>query len=170
MVFKTGCLKLCDSQRNRGANLLSPVCREPSISCALIRGWGLARLVGPAHCVQTLAQESVYCFTWSKQSRLKTLRKWWLLLRSRFFKRAQHRGYRRVREGPSTADNRASRGCPGGSAVKNPPASAGGVGSSPESGRSPGGGHSSPLQDSSLEKPTDRGAWWVQKSQTRLSN
>ena len=43
------------------------------------------------------------------------------------------------------------------------------------SGRSPGGGHGSPLQYSCLENPMDRGAWWatvlmVAKSQTRLSN
>ena len=40
-------------------------------------------------------------------------------------------------------------------------------------GRSPGGGHVSPLQHSCLENPTDRGAWWatihrVRKSWTRL--
>ena len=37
-------------------------------------------------------------------------------------------------------------GCPGGSVVKNLPANAGDVGSIPESGRSPGGGHGNPLQ------------------------
>ena len=60
--------------------------------------------------------------------------------------------------------------------VKNPPASAGDVrdsGSVPGWGRSPGGGHGSPLQDSCLENPVDRGAWGttvhrVTKSQTRL--
>ena len=44
--------------------------------------------------------------------------------------------------------------------VKNPPASAGDtrdVGSTPRSGRSPGGGHSNPLQYSCLENPMDRG-------------
>jgi len=30
----------------------------------------------------------------------------------------------------------------------------------PESGRSPGGGHGNPLQDSCLEKPMDRAASW----------
>ena len=62
--------------------------------------------------------------------------------------------------------------------VQNLPASAGDVrdlGLIPGSGRSPGGGHSSPLQSSSLENPMDRGAWWatvrgVTKSQTRLSD
>ena len=44
----------------------------------------------------------------------------------------------------------------------------------PGSGRSPGGGHGSPLQDSCLENPMDRGAWWatvygVTKSWTWLS-
>ena len=47
------------------------------------------------------------------------------------------------------------------------------VGSIPGSGRSPGGGHGSPLQYSCLENPKDRGAWWatvhrVTKSRTRL--
>ena len=46
--------------------------------------------------------------------------------------------------------------------VKIPPANAGDirdVGSIPGSGRSPGGGHGSPLQYSCLENPMDRGAW-----------
>ena len=46
--------------------------------------------------------------------------------------------------------------------VKNPPANAGDIrdtGSIPRSGRAPGGGHSSPLQYSSLEDSMDRGAW-----------
>ena len=47
------------------------------------------------------------------------------------------------------------------------------VGLIPESGRSPGRGHSSPLQYSYLENPTGRRAWWatvhrVTKSQTWL--
>ena len=48
--------------------------------------------------------------------------------------------------------------------VKNPPVNAGDirdVGSLPGSGRSPGEGHSNPLQYSCLENPTDRGAWWA---------
>ena len=60
--------------------------------------------------------------------------------------------------------------------VKNPPTNARGVrdiGSIPESGRSPGGGHGNPLQHSCLENPMDRGAWQttvyrVAKSQTHL--
>ena len=59
--------------------------------------------------------------------------------------------------------------------VKNLPADAGDrhSGSIPGSGRSPGGGHGSPLQYSCLENPMDRGAWratvhGVAKSQTRL--
>ena len=60
--------------------------------------------------------------------------------------------------------------------VKNPPAKAGDIrdtGSIPGSGRSPGGGHDNPLQYSSLENLTYRGAGWatvhgVAKSQTRL--
>ena len=44
----------------------------------------------------------------------------------------------------------------------------------PESGRSPGGGHSNPLQYCCLENPMKREAWWatvhgVTKSQTQLS-
>ena len=31
----------------------------------------------------------------------------------------------------------------------------------PEMGRSPGEGNGNPLQDSGLENPTDRGAWWA---------
>ena len=52
-----------------------------------------------------------------------------------------------------------NKGFPGGSVVKNPQAKAGDAGSIPGSGRSPGGGHGSPLQGSSLENPMDRGAW-----------
>ena len=60
--------------------------------------------------------------------------------------------------------------------VKNLPASAGDVrdkGSVLGLGRSPGQGHGNPLQDSCLENPMDRGAWWVMvhraaKSRTRL--
>ena len=43
--------------------------------------------------------------------------------------------------------------------VENPPADAGGAGSIPGSGRSPGGGNDNPLQSSCLENPMDRGAW-----------
>ena len=48
--------------------------------------------------------------------------------------------------------------------VKNPPANAGDrrdLGSIPGSGRSSRGGNGNLLQDSSLEKPMDRGAWWA---------
>ena len=38
---------------------------------------------------------------------------------------------------------------------------AGNLGSSPESGKSPGGGNGNPLQYSCLENPRDRGAWWA---------
>ena len=46
---------------------------------------------------------------------------------------------------------------------------------SPGSGRSPGGGHGNPLQDSCLENPMDREAWQatvhgVAKSRTQLSD
>ena len=60
--------------------------------------------------------------------------------------------------------------------VKNLPANAGDArdaGLILGSGRSPGGGNDNPLQCSYLEKPVDRGAWWVTlhgvaKRQTRL--
>jgi len=50
-------------------------------------------------------------------------------------------------------------GFPGGSVLKNPPASAGDTGSIPGLGRSPGGGNGNPLQYSCLGTPMDRGAW-----------
>ena len=66
-------------------------------------------------------------------------------------------------------------GFPGGSVVKNSPATgaAGDSGSIPGSGRSPRGGHPNPLQYSCLENPMDRGAWWatvyrVEKSRIQL--
>ena len=47
--------------------------------------------------------------------------------------------------------------------IKNLPANAGDImlGSIPELGRSPGGGHGNPLWYSCLENPMDRGAWWA---------
>ena len=66
-------------------------------------------------------------------------------------------------------------GFPGGSVVKNLPASAGDVGSIPGLGRSPGEGSDNPLQYSCLGNPMERGAWWstvhgVTKSKTQLSD
>ena len=55
-------------------------------------------------------------------------------------------------------------GLPGGSVVKNPPASEGDAreyGPIPGSGRSSGGGNGNPIQHSCLESPMDRGAWWA---------
>ena len=52
-------------------------------------------------------------------------------------------------------------GFPGGSVVKNPPANAGDTGSIPGLGRSPGGGHSNPLQYSYLRNPMEREAYWA---------
>ena len=60
--------------------------------------------------------------------------------------------------------------------VKNPPANAGDisdVGSIPGSGKTPGGGNGKPLQNSCLENPTDKWAWWaavhgVAKNHTQL--
>ena len=48
------------------------------------------------------------------------------------------------------------------------------TGSIPGSGRTPAGGHDNPLQNSCLENPMDREAWWatvhrVAKIRTRLS-
>ena len=45
--------------------------------------------------------------------------------------------------------------------VKNQPANAGDASLIPGSGRSPGGGHGSPLQYSCLENLMDGGAWWA---------
>ena len=53
---------------------------------------------------------------------------------------------------------------PGGTEAKDLPANArdaGDSGSIPGSGGPPGGGHGNPLQYSSMENPTDRGAWRV---------
>ena len=52
-------------------------------------------------------------------------------------------------------------GFPGGSDSKASAYNVGDLGSIPGLGRSPGGGHGNPLQDSCLENPTDRGVWWV---------
>ena len=48
-----------------------------------------------------------------------------------------------------------------GSVVKNLPANAGDLGSITGSGRSTGGRNGNPLQNSCLENPMDRGAWWA---------
>ena len=69
-------------------------------------------------------------------------------------------------------------GFPGGSGVKNLPASAGDardMDSVPGLGRSPGVGNGNALQYSSLEKSMDRGAWratvrGLTKGQTRLND
>ena len=50
-------------------------------------------------------------------------------------------------------------GFPGGSMVKNPPASAGDLGSTPGLGRSSAEGNGNPLQYSCPGNPMDRGAW-----------
>ena len=58
-------------------------------------------------------------------------------------------------------------------ASQNLPASAGDMrdsGSIPGLGRSPGGGNGNPLQDSCLENPTDRGAWWATVHERAESN
>ena len=50
---------------------------------------------------------------------------------------------------------------PAGSVGKNPPATSGNLGSNPDLGRSPGGGHGNPLHRFCLENPMDRGAQWA---------
>ena len=70
-----------------------------------------------------------------------------------------------------------NQGFPVALVVKNLPADAGDIrdaGLIPGSGRSPGGGHGNPLQDSCLGNPLDRGPWRasvqrVTRSRTRLS-
>ena len=52
-------------------------------------------------------------------------------------------------------------GFPGGALVKNPPASAGDMDSTPGSGRPSGKGNGNPLQYSCLENSMDRGSWWA---------
>ena len=66
-------------------------------------------------------------------------------------------------------------GFPGGSVVKNLPDNAGDVGSTLESGRSPGKGIGNPPQFACLNNPMDRGAgglesMGLQKSQAQFSN
>ena len=65
-------------------------------------------------------------------------------------------------------------GFPGGSVIKNLPASARDASSIPWSGRSPGAGKHNPLKYSCLENPIDGGTWWaivhgVTESRTQLS-
>ena len=69
----------------------------------------------------------------------------------------------------------ATLGLPGGSDGKESACNVGDLGSIPGLGRSPGGGHGNPLQNSCLENPMDRGAWQatvhgVAKSRTPLSD
>ena len=64
-----------------------------------------------------------------------------------------------VRKKLSLLRYRHGKGFPGGLVVKHLPANAGGTGSVPESGRSPGEGNRNPLQYSCPENLMDRGAW-----------
>ena len=62
---------------------------------------------------------------------------------------------------------------PGGSDGKESACEAGDLGSVPGLGRSLGEGKKNPLQNSCLENPMDKGAWWATvepKSWTQLSN
>ena len=68
------------------------------------------------------------------------------------------------KQGLGTDLEEGNNGFPGGSVVKNLPASAGDVedlGLIPGSGRYPGEGNVNPLQFSCLENSMDRGAWWA---------
>ena len=60
---------------------------------------------------------------------------------------------------PAELSGNQVQGFPGGSDGKESICNAGDLGSIPELGRSPGGGHGTPLQYSCLENPMDRGAW-----------
>ena len=63
-------------------------------------------------------------------------------------------------------------GYPGGARVKDPPANAGDIkdmGSIPGLGKSPRGGHGTPLQYSCLGNPMDRGAWQATVHEVALS-
>ena len=73
----------------------------------------------------------------------------------------------------NSVDLRKTLGFPGGSVVKNLPASAANTGSISGLGKSPGEGNGNPFQYSCLENPRDGGAWWasiygVTQSWTRL--
>ena len=64
-------------------------------------------------------------------------------------------------------------GFPGGTSSEEPTCQCRDAGLTPGLGRSPGGGHGNPLQNSCLENPMDREAWWatvhrVAKSWTQL--
>ena len=68
----------------------------------------------------------------------------------------------RLKQLSSSSSSMGHEGLPRWSVVKNLPANAGEVrdtSSIPGWGRSPGGGHSNPLQHSCLDNPMDRGAW-----------
>ena len=64
-------------------------------------------------------------------------------------------------QGQSISQTYIMRGFPGGSDGKESACNAGKPDSIPGSKRSPGGGHSNPLQFSCLENPMDRGVWQV---------
>ena len=67
--------------------------------------------------------------------------------------REQEGGRDRGEGGSALAGTKVIMGFPGGAHGKEPAANAGDVGLIPGSGRSPGGGHGSPLQYSCLENP-----------------
>ena len=74
-----------------------------------------------------------------------------------------------------TDDPQRHLGFPGGSDGKEYVCHVGDLGSIFGLGRSPGGGHGNPFQNSCLENPMDRGAQWaavhqVAKNQMQLSN
>ena len=97
--------------------------------------------------------------------------------KSSFHSRARREAQEAVCTRPPPACAREAhslKSSPSSAPVKLVPPNEGVPGSTPGSGRSPREGNGNPLQDSSLENPMDRGAWWatvhgVAKSWTRLS-
>ena len=61
--------------------------------------------------------------------------------------------------GYNSYEQKVFRGFPGGSTIKNPPASVGDVGLIPGLGRFLGEGNGNPFKYSCLGNPMDRGAW-----------
>ena len=99
---------------------------------------------------------------WGERQKAEHLFRWWYSL------------WRNRKRGQEIGTGEGRSGFLGGSAVKNPPANAGDtgdVGSTPGSGRFPGGGNGNPLK---WENRMDRGVWRPQsvgsQSQTQLSD
>ena len=163
---------------------------EPGDTASAVPSWGLCELPGlPCSHLHPLDREVCVCVCMHSHTRIcfgiYCIHRdaWgWLgaTVRSSLSCRLKGVGlFTGPRRAPSGGLCQASStlysGLPKGSVVKHPPANAGSAGLIPGSGRSPGGGHGSPLQDSCLENPMDREAWratghGVTESQTRLSD